>query len=207
MKTTQHTCLHAMLIGVIAAALLTVCRPKDNAAAQETQKATQSPDSVKTCADDPKSEEGSAIKTRNASCNCGQLHVKCVGPDPERISLCHCNLCQKQSGAAFAIQARFPREQVTIEGKSTVWKISAKEAESLPYENCASLGATFHFCPVCGSTVYYTSDADAARIGIKIGTFTDPTFPAPKLSGFESYGHPWAMKAADLPIVRLKLAE
>lgn len=156
---------------------------------------------------DPKSEQGSAIKTRKASCNCGQLRVTCVGPDPERISLCHCNLCQKQSGSAFAIQTRFPREQVTIEGKATVWKISAKEAEALPYENCASLGATFHFCSVCGSTVYYTSDADADRIGIKIGTFTDPTFPAPKLSGFESYGHPWAMKAADLPIKRLKLAE
>jgi hypothetical protein len=28
-------------------------------------------------------------------------------------------------------------------------------------------------------------------------------FPPPKISGFEAYGHPWAMKAADLPIVRL----
>ena len=44
-------------------------------------------------------------------------------------------------------------------------------------------------------------------IGIAIGALTDPTFPPPKISGFESYGHPWAMKAADLPIVRLKLAE
>lgn len=158
-------------------------------------------------ADQPRSEQAAAVKTRKASCNCGQLHVKCVGPDPERISLCHCNLCQKQSGSAFAIQARFPREQVTIEGKSTVWKISAREAQSLPYKNCASLGATFHFCPVCGSTVYYTSDVDAARIGIKIGTFTDPTFPPPKLSGFEKYGHPWAMKAAELPITRLEFAE
>ena len=44
-------------------------------------------------------------------------------------------------------------------------------------------------------------------IGIAIGTFTDPTFPPPKISGFEKYGHPWAMKAADLPIIRLELAE
>lgn len=207
MKTIQHTCLHALPIAVIAAAILTVCGPMDIAAAQETKKETLATESAKTRSDDSKSEKGSAIKTRKASCNCGQLNVTYVGSDPERISLCHCNLCQKQSGAAFAIQARFPREQVTIEGKSTVWKISAKEAQSLPYENCASLGATFHFCPTCGSTVYYTSDADAARIGIKIGTFTDPTFPPPKISGFEAYGHPWAMKAEDLPMVRLKLGE
>ena len=60
-----------------------------------------------------------SIKTRKASCNCGQLSVTHVGPDPERISLCHCYLCQKQSGSTFGLQARFPREQLTIEGKST----------------------------------------------------------------------------------------
>jgi hypothetical protein len=204
MKTIQHTCLQ---IAVIAAALLAVCGPKDDAAAQETKKETQTPDSAKTRPGDPKSVQTSAIKTHKASCNCGQLRVTVVGPDPERISLCHCNLCQKQSGSAFLIQARFPREQVTIEGKSSVWKISAKEAQALPYKTCASQGAKFYFCPKCGSTVHYTSDADAARIGVKIGTFTDPTFPPPKISGFESYGHPWAMKAADLPILRLKLGE
>jgi hypothetical protein len=138
-----------------------------------------------------------SIKTRVASCNCGQLRVTCVGPDPERISLCHCNLCQTQSGSAFLIQARFPREQVTIEGESTAWTISAEEAQALPYGNCATLGATFNFCSVCGSTVHYTSHADADRIGIKIGTFKDPTFPQPKLTGHLQYGHPWSIKSLE----------
>ncbi len=150
----------------------------------------QTPDSETTRSD--------SIKTRTASCNCGQLRVTCVGPDPDRISLCHCNLCQKQSGSAFAIQARFPREQVTIEGKSTTWKFPIAGEKPVSFENCASQGATFHFCPVCGSTVYYTADADAARIGIKIGTFADPTFPAPKITGFEKYRHPWALNVEGL---------
>ena len=30
----------------------------------------------------------------------------------------------------------------------------------------------------------------------------DPAFPPPILSGFEAYGHPWAMSASDLPIER-----
>jgi hypothetical protein len=157
-------------------------------------------------ASQPKSGEDSAIKTREASCNCGQLRVTCKGPDPERISLCHCNLCQKQSGSVFAVQARFPREQVTIEGKSTAWKLPLAEAKLTEYRNCASLGGggTFHFCPVCGSTVWYTADADAARIGVKIGAFTDPTFPAPKISAFEEYQHPWAMNVAALPMEHVK---
>ena len=140
------------------------------------------------------------IKTRTASCNCGQLRVTCKGPDPERRSLCHCYLCQKQSGSAFAIQARFPREQVTIEGTSTAWKFPIEGATPVTYRNCASGGGTFHFCPICGSTVYYLVDADQAHIGVKVGAFTDPTFPPPMISGFEEYRFPWAMNVAALPM-------
>jgi hypothetical protein len=114
--------------------------------------------------------------------------------------MCHCHLCQKQSGSLFAVQARFPREQVTIEGTSTLWKFPIGGAEPVTYRNCASGGVTFHFCPVCGSTVYYMVDADEARIGIKVGAFADPTFPRPMGSGFEAYRHPWAMNAADVPM-------
>ena len=143
---------------------------------------------------------------RIAKCNCGQLNVTVTGPNPERISLCHCNLCQKQSGNVFAVQARFPKEQVKIEGTSTVWKLTKDEADTLEYRNCVSLGGggSFHFCPKCGSTVWYMADADTARIGVKIGCFTDPTFPPPKLSGFEDYSHPWALETASLAVQHLK---
>ena len=121
---------------------------------------------------------------RLATCNCGQLTLNITGPDPERISLCHCHLCQRQSGNVFAVQARFPKEQVEIHGASTSWKVPKEEADKLEYRNCVSLGggAIFHFCPQCGSTVWYSADADPARIGVKVGCLTDAAFPAPKLS-------------------------
>jgi hypothetical protein len=144
------------------------------------------------------------VKTREAACNCGQLRVTTVGPDPERISLCPCPLCQRQSGSAFAIQARFPKEQVTIEGKSTSWKFPIRGAKPVDFRNCAEGGAEFHFCPECGSTVWYTSDLDDARIGIKIGAFADPTFPAPRITGFTEFRHPWTqdLKAAGIKEVQ-----
>ena len=207
MKTKQHTCLHAMQIAAMAAALLTVCGPMDNAAAQETNKETQSPDSPETRAADPKSEQDSALKTRKATCRCGQLSVTYKGPDPERITLCHCNSCQLRTGTAFSIQGRFPREKAKIAGKSTKWEFPSDSGKRVTDPSCDSGGATYHFCPVCGSTVYWDIAAATDVIGIAIGTLTDPTFPPPKISGFEAYGHPWAMKAADLPIKRLDLAE
>jgi hypothetical protein len=160
----------------------------------------QTPDSVKARAGDRKIAQGKAIKTRKASCICGKLTVTTKGPDPERISLCHCKNCQKQTGSAFAIQATFPKEQVTIEGKSTAWKFPIEGATPVTYRNCSRSGATFYFCPVCGSTVYYVLADTPDNIGIKVGAFTDPTFPPPNISGFEEYQFPWAMNVAALPM-------
>jgi hypothetical protein len=174
-----------------------------------TQAQTQTPDSATTHADNPESEQGSAIKTRTASCNCGQLRVTCKGPDTDRVVMCNCYLCQKQTGSPFSLQARFPNEQVKIEGKSTAWKFPIEGAEPVKYRTCAGTDGitnsaadvvTSHFCPECGSTVYYFRKSDPARTGVKVGAFADPTFPPPKGSGFEEYAHPWVMNIAALPM-------
>ena len=84
------------------------------------------------------------MKTRTASCRCGQLKVTVTG-DPVRVSACHCLNCKKRSGSAFAVQARWPVEQVTVEGQSKSWVIVADSGNP----------GTFHFCPECGSDVHY----------------------------------------------------
>ena len=141
--------------------------------------------------------------TRTASCRCGKLSATYNGPNPDRITLCHCNSCQLRTGTVFSVQARLSRAKVRVEGKSTEWTVHSDSAK----QACDSGGATYHFCPDCGTTVYWDIATAPDVIGIAIGTLTDPTFPPPKISGFESEGHPWSMKAADLPMQRLKLAE
>jgi hypothetical protein len=154
--------------------------------------------STQTPAAAPKSEPG-AIKTRTASCNCGQLRVTTKGPDPERRSICHCHYCQRMTGSAFSIQATFPKEQVKIEGKSTAFKFPI-DGKPVTFRNCSRTGVTTHFCPTCGSTVYYVLAETPENIGVKVGTFTDPTFPPPMISGFEEYQFPWAQNVAALPM-------
>ena len=196
---TRHRYLNAIRMAIIAAALVAVDGPNE-VAAQETQKSN----SIKT--GESKSEKDSATNTRKASCRCGKLSVTYNGPDPDRITLCHCNSCQSRTGTMFSVQGRFPRSHAKIEGKSTKWTFP-NDKRPVTYKSCDSGGATYHFCPVCGTTVFWDIAAAPDLIGIAIGTFTDPTFPPPKISGFEAYGHPWSMKAADLPIVRLEFAE
>jgi len=128
---------------------------------------------------------------RVASCSCGQLRLTCEG-EPVRISICHCLECQKRSGSVFAVQARFPREHVTIEGGSSQW---ARRGDSGGF-------ATFHFCPVCGSTVYWEPSGMPEFISVAVGAFADPNFPPPRVSVYEERKHQWALAAGELPLQR-----
>ena len=93
------------------------------------------------------------MATRRSSCNCGQLSVTYDGPDPARISLCQCYDCQRRTGSVFSVQARLPVEHVTIEGRSTTWTVPSDS--STPASRCDAMRATYHFCPECGSTLYW----------------------------------------------------
>ncbi len=137
---------------------------------------------------------------RKASCNCGKLSVSYEGPDPERISLCQCYECQRRTGTVLSVQTRIPREQVTIEGQSSTWTFPTEDGEPATFRSCDSGGATYHFCPECGSTVYWEISAAPELLGVAIGTFADPTFPPPMISGFAAEGAAWAMNVSDLPM-------
>ncbi len=119
---------------------------------------------------------------RIASCSCGQLTARVEG-EPVRISICHCLACQRRTGSPFGQQARFPRENVTISGASTAY---ARVGDEGP-------GAVFHFCPHCGATVYYDLVSLAQFIAIPVGAFSDPHFPPPGVSVYESRMHSWVV--------------
>src|SRR3954453_6692254 len=91
------------------------------------------------------------MATRKASCRCGDLSVTHEGPDPERISLCQCYECQRRTGSVLSVQARIPREQITIRGESTTWAFPTAGEALDTVRSCDIGGATYHFCAECGS--------------------------------------------------------
>ncbi|OAE19403.1 hypothetical protein AXG93_1224s1000 [Marchantia polymorpha subsp. ruderalis] len=44
----------------------------------------------------------------------------------------------------------------------------------------------YHFCPDCGSTVYYENEDTPGVYAVPVGAFADPTFPAPQRSIYEN---------------------
>lgn len=120
------------------------------------------------------------MTSRTASCSCGQLQAH-VSTEPIRVSVCHCLACQRRTGSVFGAQARFSSASVTITGKSSEYVRVGDEGSR----------AKFHFCPNCGSTVYYTPEAMGGTVAIPVGAFADPQFPGPILSVYEERMHSW----------------
>ena len=123
-----------------------------------------------------------------ARCACGAVTLACRG-DPLRTSACHCRNCQSRSGSAFAAQARFRADAVTITGETREFQLSGDEG---------GVG-TFRFCPSCGVTCWYSLGAESGVVAIPIGLFADPhALPRPNYSVYESRKWAWvSVEAAE----------
>ena len=117
---------------------------------------------------------------REAACSCGQLRVTTEG-DPVRISMCHCLDCQRRTGSAFGLQARWPKDRVEVTGRQSEYTRTSDDGD----------GRTFRFCPDCGATVFWTTEEWPDAVAVAVGAFADPTFPQPTVTVYTSRRHPW----------------
>jgi hypothetical protein len=122
------------------------------------------------------------MATRQAACHCGQLRLDVEG-DPFVVGICHCLACQRRTGSAFGMQAAFEPAQVTVSGRYNTYRRISDEADLKPHD--------FHFCPECGSQVFYTEPDEPDLIVVSVGSFADPAFPPPTEAGYDSRRHHW----------------
>jgi len=120
------------------------------------------------------------MTTRKAACACGQLTVTCQG-EPLAVSLCHCLACQRRTGSTFGIAGFFPRDAVTVAG---TMRDFTRPSDS-------GFDVTFHFCPDCGSTVWWEPKRRPDLVAVASGAFADPQFPPPTQSVNERHRHSW----------------
>ena len=127
--------------------------------------------------------------TRIARCCCVSLRAEVTG-EPWIVAICHCTECQRRTGSAFGVSAHFPKGQVRIEGPSKVYVRAGDSGRKVE----------FHFCPDCGTSVFWYAEVRPDHIGIASGTFADPLMPWPTVSNWETTRHPWV--AFDHPVDR-----
>ena len=117
---------------------------------------------------------------RTAECHCGQLKAIASG-EPTSVYVCHCKACQRRTGAIIHNGSSWSKDQVRVDGEH---KVYGRMADS----GCE---IRFHFCPNCGTSVFWEGDRNPQNMGIAVGCFADPDFPAPASSGWEESMHRW----------------
>ena len=124
---------------------------------------------------------------RTAQCQCGSLRAVVTG-QPQIVNLCHCRACQRRTGSVFSVGAYFNKAQVRCAGSS---KVHTRRSES-------GFEVRRHFCPECGSSVYWELERAPELCGIAVGCFADPDFSAPSFSMWEESRHPWMGLPSDI---------
>ena len=104
--------------------------------------------------------------TRIAHCCCGSLRAEATG-EPAFVAACHCMECQRRTGSPFGVSTYFPKGQVRTEGPSKVYVCGSDAGRKIE----------IHFCPGCGSAVFWYAECFPDLIGIAFGTFADPSMP------------------------------
>lgn len=128
------------------------------------------------------------MTSRSARCHCGQLEIACAG-DPRRISMCHCVECQRRTGSAFSIAVFYERGNVRVVGGTSA-VFERQSASGYP--------VAFHFCPRCGSNLWWEPARMPELIGVAVGAFGDPNWPQPEQSVWTQDKHAWLQLPEDL---------
>jgi len=109
--------------------------------------------------------------------------------EPQIVALCHCVECQRRTGAPFGVAAFFDRSAVRVSGANTTFVRRSDVGRKLE----------FHFCPECGSTVWWEPEFYPDKIAIAVGAFADADFPPPLRAVFAQSCHRWVLLPPGTP--------
>ena len=122
------------------------------------------------------------------SCLCGEIRFE-VDSFAPHTGNCHCSMCRKFHGAAYATIA---------EAQSDHFRWTS--GEDLLKGYTAGNGTTRSFCANCGSSLTFTSpNADPDLVEIALGCFDDEVPVTPDAHIFVASGANWAVPEDDLP--------
>lgn len=121
------------------------------------------------------------------ACLCGAVEVEIHGPISSIIH-CHCSLCRKSSGTAFATNGFVQRAD---------FKLVKGEAELTTF--AFKPGRLRHFCRHCGSPVYSSNTQDPSRVRLRLGILTTDIRERPMSHNFYSSKANWEDLDVALP--------
>jgi len=117
-------------------------------------------------------------------CTCGQVRYRMTTP-PIYVHCCHCRWCQRETGAAFALNAMIEADRVEVLQGSP---------EAVMTPSLSGKGQKITRCPSCRIALWsnYAGAGDAIHF-IRVGTLDDPDRLPPDIHIFTASKQPWVV--------------
>lgn len=121
------------------------------------------------------------------SCLCKKIAIQIDG-SIDSIIHCHCSLCRKSSGTAFATNGFINRADFkVVKGQDNLTAFEFKP------------GRIRHFCSACGSPVFSENLDDISRLRLRLGILDSDITERPISHNFVSSKANWELLNSDLP--------
>ena len=119
-------------------------------------------------------------------CHCGAVRYE-VDAEPKWSALCHCGDCRRHAGAPVVGWVAFPADALKIaRGQSKIYRSSEHGRR--------------HFCPDCGTGLFYFNAVNLPGIAdVQSATLDDPDAIAPQIHVQTAERLAWMERAHELP--------
>jgi hypothetical protein len=132
--------------------------------------------------------------TQTGHCQCGQITYELTG-DLIATAVCHCDHCQRQSGAAFSVNLIVHESQMAVSGDLSTFEDRGEHGDAVYVYR--------RFCGQCGTPIFSAMVEPAGILAVKAGTLDDKSGVKPTVEVWCDHKQPWV----ELPGMAASLAQ
>ncbi len=122
-------------------------------------------------------------------CGCGAVTYRMTS-EPMFVHCCHCTECQRQTGAAYVLNAIIEADRFEIEGHVTEHRLATGSGKGQVITRCRE-------CGVAISSNYLIRDGKLAYV--RVGTLDNPDQCPPNVQIFTASKQAWVPLNPDIP--------
>lgn len=132
------------------------------------------------------------LRTHDGWCSCRQVRYRLAGT-PLFVHCCHCRWCQRESGAAFALNALYETTCLQVlQGTPLIVDTPSESGK----------GQRIARCPTCQVALWsHYAGAGERFVFVRVGTLADPDAMPPDIHIFTASRQPWVQLSAEVPAV------
>jgi len=128
----------------------------------------------------------------DGGCDCRHVRYR-MTTRPLIVHCCHCRWCQRESGAAFALNAMIESDRVVL---------LAAEPDLIDTPSESGYGQKIARCPKCQVAVWsHYAGAGALISFVRVGTLDEPAHLPPDIHIFTASKQPWVVVPEAMPAV------